>query len=78
MIIFYILLAVIGGIIATFTGFFQDPSNNFVGMVGMIIFSVGLDGGIIYLWFKMLKIFYPRANIGRLWGLRAIYYGLLL
>ena len=69
MIILYILIAVVGGVIATATGFFQDPSNNPVGALGMIVFCIGFYGAVIHLWFKLLKVFYPKASTGRLWGI---------
>lgn len=69
MIILYILIAVVGGVIATVTGFFQDPSNNPVGALGMIVFCIGFYGAVIHLWFKLLKVFYPKASISRLWGI---------
>ncbi len=69
VIILYILIAVVGGVIATVAGFFQDPSNNPIGALGMIASCIGFYGAIIHLWFKLLKLFYPKASTGRLWGI---------
>lgn len=63
----YIILAIIGGVIVGFTDFFHYPDNP-IGLIGAFILCIGFYGGIICLWFRFLKLFYPKATNKRMWG----------
>ena len=71
--IIYILMFLIGGAVSSLTGLFDngnsiriDTPQQLIGMIAFIISMIGLYGFIISLWFKILRIFYPKASKRRL------------
>jgi hypothetical protein len=73
--ILYLLMFLIGGAITSLTGVYDsgylklsDPLQ-LIGIIAVIMSGIGLYGFIISLWFKILRIFYPRASRKRLWNI---------
>jgi len=68
-------MILIGGAIASLTGVYDsgylklsDPQQ-LIGIIAVIISGIGLYGFIISLWFKILRIFYPKSSRKRLWNI---------
>lgn len=73
MTIIYILMFLIGGVTTSLTGLFDNGNSislnspqQMIGLIAFLIAIIGLYGFILRIWFKILRLFYPKASKKRL------------